>query len=124
MIVGLGLDVVSVPRIAAMLQRRGEGIPRRVLTAAELAAMPGPRLAEWLSGRIAAKEAASKALGAPAGIHWRCVEVVSARPGPPTLRLFDIARARADALGVTCAHLTITHDGGIAAAVVVLEADA
>jgi holo-[acyl-carrier protein] synthase len=50
--------------------------------------------------------------------------VVSARPGPPSLRLFDIARARADARGVTRAHLTITHDGGIAAAVVVLEADA
>lgn len=122
MIVGLGLDVVSVPRVAGMIARRGDGIARRVLTDNEMATMARGRVAEWLSGRIAAKEAASKALGAPDGIHWRCVEVVSARPGPPTLRLYDAARARADALGVTRAHLTITHDAGVAAAVVVLEA--
>lgn len=121
MIVGLGLDVVSVSRVAAMLARRGDGVARRVLTDAELASIPRPRIAEWLSGRIAAKEAASKALGAPAGIYWRCVEVLPARPGPPALRFHAVARARAERLGVTRAHLTITHDGDVAAAVVVLE---
>lgn len=123
MIAGLGLDVVSVPRIAAMLERRGERLARRVLTDAELAAMPRPRMAEWLSGRIAAKEAASKALGAPAGIHWRCVEVLPARPGPPRLRFHEVAQARAETMGIARTHLTITHDGGVAAAVVVLESE-
>lgn len=123
MILGLGIDVVSVQRIQGMIARWGDGVPRRVLTALELDAMPRPRMAEWLSGRIAAKEAASKALGAPHGIYWRCVEVVPARPGPPRLVFHDIGAARAGAMGVTRAHLTITHDGGVAAAVVVLEGE-
>jgi holo-[acyl-carrier protein] synthase len=122
-IVGLGIDLVALPRVERMWARWGERIAARVLGEDERRAMPtaGPRVVEWLAGRIAAKEAASKALGVPAGIHWHHAEVLAARPGPPTLRWHGVARARAEALGVTGAFLSITHDAGCAAAVVVLE---
>lgn len=123
MIVGLGLDVVGLARVERMWRRWGERIAARVLREEERRGMitREPRVVEWLAGRIAAKEAASKALGAPAGIHWHEAEVISARPGPPTLRWHGVALARAEALGVTSAFLSITHDAGFAAAVVVLE---
>jgi holo-[acyl-carrier protein] synthase len=122
-IVGLGIDVVALPRVERMWRRWGERIAARVLGEDERRAMvtSEPRVIEWLAGRIAAKEAASKALGVPTGIHWHHAEVLAARPGPPTLRWHGVARARADALGVTGVHLSITHDAGFAAAVVVLE---
>lgn len=125
MIVGLGLDVMSLERAARLWARWGERIAARVLTASERATLPEAtaRRVEYLAGRIAAKEAASKALGVPPGIHWRCVEVGVARPGPPTLRFYEVAGARADALRVRRALLTLSHDAGVAAAVVVLEAD-
>ncbi len=121
MIVGLGLDVVALARIERMLARWGDRIVARVLTQAERAALPPGRAAEYVAGRIAAKEAASKALGVPDGIYWHCAEVLPARPAPPRLVLHGVARDRADALGVTRVHLTLTHDAGIAVAVVVLE---
>jgi holo-[acyl-carrier protein] synthase len=122
-IIGLGLDVVGLPRVERMWRRWGARIAERVLREDERRAMPTsePRVIEWLAGRIAAKEAASKALGAPAGIHWYDAEVLSARPGPPTLRWHGVARARVEAIGVAGAFLSITHDAGFAAAVVVLE---
>jgi holo-[acyl-carrier protein] synthase len=122
-IVGLGIDVVALPRVERMWRRWGERIAARVLGDDERRAMvtSEPRVIEWLAGRIAAKEAASKALGVPPGIHWHHAEVVAARPGPPTLRWHGVARARAEALGVTGVFVSITHDAGFAAAVVVLE---
>ncbi len=125
MIVGLGLDVMSLDRAARMLARWGDRVAARVMTEAERSAMPEApaRRVEYLAGRIAAKEATSKALGVPPGIHWRCVEVASVRPGPPRIVLHGVALARAQALGVGRALLSITHDAGVAAAVVVLESD-
>jgi len=122
-IVGLGLDVMSLDRAARMLARWGDRIAARVLTESERAAMPEAlaRRVEYLAGRIAAKEATSKALGVPEGIHWRCVEVHRARPHPPQITLSGVALERATALGVSRTLLSITHDAGVAAAVVVLE---
>lgn len=123
MIVGVGIDVVALPRVERMWRRWGERIAARVLREDERRAMVPhePRVIEWLAGRIAAKEAASKALGVPAGIHWHHAEVLAARPGAPSLRWHGVARTRVEALGVTGAFLSITHDAGFAAAVVVLE---
>lgn len=123
MIVGLGIDVVALHRVERMWRRWGPRIAARVLGEDERRGMATrePRVVEWLAGRIAAKEAASKALGVPAGIHWHDAEVLAAGPGAPTLRWHGAARARAEALGVTGAFLSITHDAGLAAAVVVLE---
>ncbi len=123
MIVGLGIDVVALPRVERMWKRWGARIAARVLGEGEREHLPTAELraVEWLAGRIAAKEAASKALGVPPGIHWHEAEIVSARPGAPTIRWHGVARQRAEELGVSGVFLSITHDAGVAAAVVVLE---
>jgi holo-[acyl-carrier protein] synthase len=75
-----------------------------------------------LAGRFAAKEALSKALGGPRDVWWHDVEVRRGSLGAPGLELSGAARQHADRLGVTRTWLSITHDAGVAVAVVVLEA--
>lgn len=125
MIVGLGIDVVGIPRVERMLERWGDRILERVMTAGERALVPaGARRAEYVAGRLAAKEATSKALGVPAEINWHDAEVLPARPDPPRVVLHGVAAARAKQLGVARTLLALTHDAGVAVAVVVLERDA
>jgi holo-[acyl-carrier protein] synthase len=124
-ILGLGIDVVEVGRIARLLDgpaARAERFLSRCFTPAERAFCEGRHdRASRLAARFAAKEAAAKALGAPRGLSWQHVEVRRAEGGPPSLALSGLAGAEAGRLGVARAHLTMTHDGGVAAAVVVLE---
>ncbi len=124
MILGLGLDVSRLDRVEEFIARYGERFARRILTDAEKAdcfRVKNP--AERVAGCIAAKEAASKALGTGwrQGVHWKCFEVAHLPSGKPTLLIHGRARELADALGVKSAHLSITHDAGIAAAVVIFE---
>jgi len=72
------------------------------------------------AARFAAKEAASKALGVPEGIGFHDVEVLR-EGGAPSLRLSGVAARAASARGAARLHLTLTHDGGLALAAVVLE---
>ena len=124
MIVGLGIDVASIERHRSALERFGERIWERILTVnerADLAARPDRALA--LAGRFAAKEAAAKALGGQPDVWWHDVEI---RPGPrgaPGLAFLGPARSHADRLGVRRILVSITHDAGVADAVVVLESD-
>jgi len=124
MIVGVGLDVVEVDRIATALRRHGERFERRVFTRAESAACRD-RVDRVLAlgARFAAKEACLKALGTgwAAGIGFVDVEVVRNPGGGPGLRLHGPAAERAAALGVDRIHVSLTHQRSVAAAVVVLE---
>ncbi len=124
MIVGLGIDVVEVARIARVLASpAADRFVARVFTDAE-ATYCRPRRdgALHFAVRFAAKEAASKALGVPDGIRFLDVEV--ARDGAaPRLVLHGVAEDAARRLAVTRVHLSLTHDAGVAAAVVVLEQD-
>ena len=89
MIVGLGIDVCSVARIESALERFGEKFWARVLTPRErvdLAARQADRAAA-LAGRFAAKEAFSKALGAPKDVWWQDVEVRRAPSNYSPLRI-------------------------------------
>ena len=125
MIVGVGLDLADVARLGALRRRWGERLLRRVYTDAELEACLGRGDADdALAARFAAKEAAMKALGTgwSGGVTWRDVEVVSRRGTAPTLRLTGEAAALAARLGVQGVHLSLSHDKGVAAAVVILEA--
>jgi holo-[acyl-carrier protein] synthase len=75
---------------------------------------------ERLAVLIAAKEATSKALGTGLrGVGWKEMEVVHARSGKPSLRLHGRAEARAEALGWASTSVSLTHDAGVAIAVVV-----
>jgi holo-[acyl-carrier protein] synthase len=123
--IGIGIDVVPVERVAALLDRHGERALKRLFTPNELArARDIAYQTLHLAGRLAAKEAAYKALsagGADLGIGWQSIEVDRLPDGRPQLILHGAARARFNALGATRCHVSLSHDGGIAAAVVVIE---
>lgn len=124
MIVGLGIDVVEVARLADALGRHGDSFVLRVFTDRERAACD-PRADRLLAfaARFAAKEACLKALGTgwAEGLGFRDVEVVREGNQPPRLVLHGEAVRRAEALGVIRSHVSLTHQPGLAAAVVILE---
>jgi holo-[acyl-carrier protein] synthase len=122
-IVGIGVDVVPVSRFAEALTRT-PALADRLFTSTERLTRHGePRTAESLAARFAAKEALAKALGAPGGMAWSDAEVCTDDAGRPSLRVIGTVRARAEALGVTSWHVSLSHDGGIASAVVVAESE-
>jgi holo-[acyl-carrier protein] synthase len=114
-VVGVGIDVVDVERFGESLERT-RGLRERLFTEEEA----GRRLAS-LAARFAAKEALAKALGAPVGLAWHDAYVVSEDTGRPRFEVRGTVAARAEALGVTHVHVSLSHDAGIASAVVVLE---
>ena len=124
MIVGVGIDVIEVARLEAALRRHGAHFVDRVFRDAERAACE--RRADRvlaLAARFAAKEACLKALGTgwAEGLGFRDIEIRRDGHEPPRLVLHGEAARRADALGVTRSHVSLTHQPGLAAAVVVLE---
>ena len=114
-----GIDVVEIGRIMVALERHGERFLRRVFTPAERAicqARPGE-----LAIRFAAKEATMKALGTGArGVGWRDIEVLPNRRGKPLIYLYGRGEERARAIGLRSIDVTLTHDAGLALAVVVV----
>jgi holo-[acyl-carrier protein] synthase len=115
MIVGVGIDVVDIDRFMLSLERT-PGLRDRLFTPAEADRPPAS-----LAARFAAKEAIAKALGAPGNLAWHDAEVMSESSGRPVLKLRGTVRARADDLGAASVHLSLSHDAGIASALVVLE---
>lgn len=114
-VIGVGVDVVDIDRFARSLERT-PGLRERLFTEAER-----PRPVASLAARFAAKEAIAKALGAPVGLAWHDAEVVSEETGRPRFDLRGTVAARAEALGAVHVHVSLSHDAGIASAVVVLE---
>ncbi len=115
MILGLGVDLVDVARFEATVLRTPALLPR-LFTEGE------QRLpVRSLAARFAAKEALAKALGAPGSLHWHDAEVMVGEHGRPHLEVRGTVADHAAALGVTSWHLSLSHDGGIASAVVVAE---
>lgn len=117
MIVGVGIDVVDVARFMATLER-APGLRERLFTAAERD-LPAASLA----ARFAAKEAIAKALGAPGDLRWQDATVHRVVGGPPEVEVTGTVAARAAELGVARFHLSLSHDAGIASAMVVAERD-
>ncbi len=114
-VIGVGIDVVDIDRFELSLERT-PSLRDRLFTPAE-----ATRPIASLAARFAAKEALAKALGAPHGMSWHDAEVVSEESGRPVLSIRGTVQARADELGVRNLHLSLSHDAGIASAVVVLE---
>ncbi|MGH3246085.1 MAG: holo-ACP synthase [Trebonia sp.] len=115
MIVGVGIDVVDTARFEQALTRT-PGIVGRLFTKGE-ADLP----ARSLAARFAAKEALAKALGAPRGLRWTDAEIVTGPGGRPHLQVAGTVADAAARLGVTDWHLSLSHDAGIASAVVIAE---
>lgn len=116
MIVGVGTDLCVIERFEAMLERR-PGLRERLLTPAERALSIQSQAA-----RFAAKEALAKALASPGGMRWLDCEVVKSPDGKPSFMVTGSVAARMEELGINHAHLSISHDGGFATALVVCEA--
>lgn len=127
MVVGLGMDLIDVERVTRMLERDGQRVTTRLLTESEWTYCAQKALpAEHVAVRLAAKEAAFKALSGSEdarGIGWREIEVSHDDHRRPRLTLHGRAAARARELDVTRTHLTLTHSRQTAGAVVILERD-
>ena len=115
MILGVGIDVVDIARFGATLQRT-PGLRTRLFTPAER-----ERPVASLAARFAAKEALAKSLGAPVGLRWTDATVVRAPSGAPSLEICGTVAERAAELGVARFHVSLSHDAGIASAVVIAE---
>ena len=123
-IIAHGIDLVDFERIEQMLQKHPERFPARVFTQTELAdADRHVRRIEKLAGRFAAKEAALKALGTGKlpDIRWTDLEILRAGSEGPRLELGGGARLQAERLGATRVWVSMSHEAGLACAVVVLE---
>ncbi len=122
--VAVGIDLVDVARVERMIVRHGDRGLRRVLTSAERSYCLGRvRPEQHVAVRLAAKEAAYKALqnaGTARKVGWLEIEVVQDGDGRPGLRLHGRADAAFRRLGATQALLSLTHTSSSAGAVVVL----
>jgi holo-[acyl-carrier protein] synthase len=114
-IVGIGVDIVDISRFQAALQRTP------ALTARLFAESERDTRAESLAASFAAKEAVAKALGAPGGLHWHDCEIVADPDGRPWLTVAGTVAAVAAEREINRWHLSLSHDGGIASAMVVAE---
>jgi len=124
MIVGIGIDTVSISRLEKLIELRGEKFLRKVFSQSEIEeGMKREKNASFFAARFAAREAFVKALGTGfrRGISIRDIEVKKTDLGRPelsfTARVEDMLKAN----GIARCHLSITHDGDSAQAIVVLE---
>jgi len=124
MIVGMGLDVCSIERMRKALDRHGDRFFARICSPVEREDLSARAdAATALAGRFAAKEAFAKALHGAPGVGWHEVKVRRHPNGRPSLELEGKALAMARDFGASRWHVSITHDAGIAAAVVILESE-
>lgn len=125
MIVGIGIDAIEIDRVGRMFADKGERMLQRLFTPDELAYINTKVApAQHLAVRLAAKEAAYKALSGnelARGMGWRDVEVVSRADGSPILRLHGRAELRYRELCGSSVHVSLTHSLNTAVAVVIIE---
>jgi holo-[acyl-carrier protein] synthase len=122
MIIGLGADIVEIPRIERICGRFGPRFLEKIFTRDEMEALSAAP-ASTLAGRFAAKEAAAKALGTgfSGGIGPRQIEISRNSRESPRITFLGRAKERCGALGVARSLLSISHERSLAFAVVVLE---
>lgn len=117
MIVGIGTDICSIERLTKSLDRT-PNLKARLFTEAEQGLS-----AQSLAGRFAAKEALAKALGDPSLLSWNEIEVTNNEAGKPVFSFHGKTAQSISAAGVQSSWLSISHDAGVAIAMVVLEAN-
>jgi holo-[acyl-carrier protein] synthase len=123
MVIGVGVDIVEIRRIATALEGSAT-MAKRVFTPKEIGyCSQSKQQYQHFAGRFAAKEATLKALGTgwQGGIRWTDVEVIAEANGRPSLALHRKAQELFEKSGASRAHLSITHSKEHAVAVVVLE---
>jgi holo-[acyl-carrier protein] synthase len=126
MIIGTGIDICEVKRIADSIARFGDHFLRRIFTEQEIRYCQSKKNSvERFAARFAAKEATMKALGTgwSRGVIWTALEVGHAPGGRPVLRLHGNAARIAEQLGVKRISLSVTHTESTAMAMVIFEGD-
>jgi len=124
MIIGVGIDHARIDRVRDLMDRHPERSRERLFTDAECRACEGrQRVPECYAARFAAKEAFVKALGTGLreGMRWTDIEVSMDQAGRPELVLHGAAARSLERAGAGRVHLSFTHEGGVAAAIVVIE---
>ena len=121
MIIGVGIDVVPVARFESASVRTARLIERLFTRTERFTAHGVERTAESLAARFAAKEAVAKAMGSPGGMSWHDAQVIVDDTGRPHLIVEGTVAAKAAELGIRTWHLSLSHDGGVASAVVIAE---
>jgi holo-[acyl-carrier protein] synthase len=118
-VLGVGIDLVDAATVERQIAVSGNRYLMRMLTPEELA-FCGEDLSR-IASRIAGKEAVAKALGTGfrEGVRWRDIHIVRADNGAPSVTLAGGAAERADALGILDLRISLTHEGVLAAALVV-----
>jgi holo-[acyl-carrier protein] synthase len=126
MIVGVGIDSVSISRIARLIEMYGQKFLNKIFTEDEIAGSLGRRdSAQYFAARFAAREAFFKALGTGwgRGISLKEVSVTREESGRPLLSLSGWALEAAGSRGASISHLSLSHEAGTAQAIVILEGD-
>jgi len=124
-ILGTGIDIIEVARIAASFERFGERFVNRILRPDEIAYCKSHRNpAPFLAARFSAKEAVSKAFGTGIGQHlgWQDIEVRRKESGEPYIVLHGQGATLFEQRGARAVHITLSHTDAHAAAMAVLEA--
>ena len=124
MIVGVGIDSVSISRIAGLIDRFGRRFLEKVFTEDEISEGLGRRnAAQYFAARFAAREAFFKALGTGwgRGIPLKEVSVAREESGRPLLSLSSQALEAAESRGTSISHLSLSHEADTAQAIVILE---
>jgi holo-[acyl-carrier protein] synthase len=125
MLIGTGVDLIEVERIARSIARYGDRFLHRIYTDYEIAYCNGRgrSSAESFAARFAAKEAGAKALGTgiSRGVIWNEFQIGREPGGRPVLELRGRAAVLAQELGVKTVSLSLTHTGSLAMASVVME---
>jgi len=124
MLMGTGVDLIEIERIAHSIERYGERFLRRIYADHEIAYCSSKRSsAESFAARFAAKEAGAKALGTgiSRGVTWIEFQVARRPGGRPVLELRGRAALLAREMGVKTISLSLTHTGNLAMAMVMLE---
>jgi holo-[acyl-carrier protein] synthase len=118
-VLGVGIDLVDAATVERHIAVSGDRYLARMLTPDELA-FCGEDLSR-IASRIAGKEAVAKALGTGfrEGVRWRDIHIVRADNGAPAVALAGAAAELADALGILDLRISLAHEGGLAAALVV-----
>ena len=112
MIEGVGIDVVNIDRFKESLERT-PGLSEKLFTDSERT-----KNIQSLAARFVAKEALAKALSAQHGLQWHQAEVINLENGKPE---FLFRGEIAEMISGSRVHLSLSHDAGIASAIVVIE---
>ena len=125
MIIGVGIDLVSIPRIEGALKRWGDNFKKRIFSPVEIAySETHANSGQHFAASFAVKEAFFKAMingSKPYRVRMLDIEVVRDREGRPHINVYGGAKQAVEQIGIKSMHTSISHDGEYSVAIVILE---